>query len=182
MSTYAIIDTTKGKILTILDMELAPITATNFRDLATGAKAWKDPRSGEMKSTPFYDGLTFHRVAKNFVVQAGCPLGTGTGGPGSTIKLEIHPDLRHDKAGVLSMARSQHPDSAGSQFFITLKDTAFLDDNYAVFGHAIDGLDVVKALGDTPIRGGQDGPPTEELLINKITIVEGTEDEARAQM
>jgi len=173
MSTYAIIDTTKGKILTILDMELAPITATNFRDLATGAKAWKDPRSGEMKSTPFYDGLTFHRVAKNFVVQAGCPLGTGTGGPGSTIKLEIHPDLRHDKAGVLSMARSQHPDSAGSQFFVCLGDASFLDGQYTSFGKLIEGDDVLGTLGETEVSrssGGEMSKPVKRVGVTSISI------------
>jgi peptidyl-prolyl cis-trans isomerase A (cyclophilin A) len=180
--SYAIIETTKGSMLAFLDDERAPNTAGNFKGLATGSKTWTDPKTGKSSNDPYYDGLSIHRVAPGFVIQGGCPEGTGRGGPGFHIDLEIHPELRHDKAGVLSMARASDPNSAGSQFFVTLAATPFLDDNYAVFGHVIDGLDVVDALGNTPVRGGgKDGPPAEALTINKVTIIEGSEEEARAQ-
>jgi len=136
-----VIETNKGSITADLEMDLAPITAGNFADLV---------------GRGFYDGLTFHRYEPNFVIQGGDPRGNGTGGfidPATgrerRIKLEVRPDLKHDRAGTLSMARSQERDSASSQFFITLKDTAFLDDNYAVFGYVTDGIDVVQT-----IRGG----------------------------
>ena len=189
---YAIFKTSKGKFIAFLDMERAPITAGNFKGLAEGSLEWKDPKTGSMVKRPFYDGLTFHRVAKDFVIQGGCPLGRGTGGPGHHIKLECHPELKHDRAGVLSMARSSDPDSAGSQFFVTLKEAPFLDDEfarkrggrgYAAFGHVVEGLDVVKALGDTPIEGGRgDGSPVETLTIERVVIVDGSLDEARTQM
>lgn len=127
----AVIKTDKGDITVELNEDKAPVTAGNFIDLA---------KKG------FYDGLNFHRVEPGFVIQGGCPQGTGMGGSGKNIPLEIHPDLRHDAAGTLAMARSQNPNSASSQFYITLAATPFLDDNYAVFGKVKDGLDVVKSI------------------------------------
>lgn len=127
----AVIETGKGTIRFTLFLDDAPITAGNFQMLA------------EQK---FYDGLTFHRVEPGFVIQGGCPHGTGTGGAKKTIKLEITPKLRHDSAGTVAMARSQDPNSASSQFYITLAPTPFLDDNYAVFGKVTDGIDVVKSI------------------------------------
>lgn len=127
----AVIKTDKGDITVELNEDKAPVTAGNFIDLA---------KKG------FYDGLNFHRVEPGFVIQGGCPQGTGMGGSGKNIPLEIHPDLRHDAAGTLAMARSQNPNSASSQFYITLAATPFLDDNYAVFGKVTDGLDVVKNI------------------------------------
>lgn len=127
----AVIKTDKGDITVELNEDKAPVTAGNFIGLA---------KKG------FYDGLNFHRVEPGFVIQGGCPQGTGMGGSGNTIPLEIHPDLRHDAAGTLAMARSQNPNSASSQFYITLAATPFLDDGYAVFGKVTDGLDVVKNI------------------------------------
>jgi len=179
---YAIIQTNKGVMLAELETERAPKTAANFRDLARGTKPFTDPRTRQEVKRPYYDGITFHRVAKDFVVQAGCPLGTGTGGPGFRIDLEIHKALRHDGPGVLSMARTNDPNSAGSQFFITLAATPFLDDKYAVFGRVIAGLDVVKKLGNTPIKDGlRDGPPAEQLKIETVTIVESDLSAAKAK-
>ncbi len=127
----AAIETAKGVIKLVLYEDLAPITTANFIELA------------EKK---FYDGLTFHRVEKGFVIQGGCPYGTGTGGSGRNIPLEVTPNLKHGEAGAVAMARSSDPNSASSQFYITLAQTPFLDGNYAVFGRVTEGLDVVKQI------------------------------------
>ena len=132
----AVITTNKGTIKFTLHEDKAPKTAANFISLAERG---------------FYDGLTFHRVEPGFVIQGGDPAGNGTGGSDEKIKLEIHPDLRHDRAGTVAMARSSDPNSASSQFYITLDKTSFLDDNYAVFGHVTEGQEVVESIrrGDT---------------------------------
>lgn len=127
----AIIETNKGTIKFTLHEELAPITTANFVELAEGG---------------FYDGLTFHRVEPNFVIQGGDPNGNGTGGSNKRIKLEVSPNLKHGDAGAVAMARSQHPDSASSQFYITLGPAPFLDMNYAVFGRVTEGMDVVRQI------------------------------------
>jgi cyclophilin family peptidyl-prolyl cis-trans isomerase len=127
----AIIETNKGTIKFVLNEDLAPVTAGNFIELA------------EKK---FYDGLTFHRVEPGFVIQGGCPQGTGMGGSGKNIPLEVTPNLKHGEAGAVAMARSSAPNSASSQFYITLGPAAFLDGNYAVFGRVTEGLDVVKSI------------------------------------
>jgi cyclophilin family peptidyl-prolyl cis-trans isomerase len=127
---YATIETSKGTIKAELYTEKAPITATNFIGLA---------------NSKFYDGLTFHRVEPGFVVQGGDPKGDGTGGSGKNIPLEINKELTHVK-GALAMARSQNPNSASSQFYITLDEAHFLDGNYAVFGKVISGMDAVEQL------------------------------------
>lgn len=126
-----VIETNKGTIKFGLYEKDAPVTTKNFADLV------------EKK---FYDGLKFHRVEPGFVIQGGDPKGNGTGGSGQTIKLEVSPKLKHDAAGVVAMARSQNPDSASCQFYITLAATPFLDMNYAVFGRVTEGLDVVKKI------------------------------------
>lgn len=125
------IETDKGTIKFDLYEEDAPITTANFVKLA---------ESG------FYDGLNFHRVEPGFVIQGGCPHGTGTGSSSEMIPLEISPNLRHDDEGVVAMARSQNPNSASCQFYITLGKQSFLDDNYAVFGKVTEGMDVVKSI------------------------------------
>ena len=133
-----VIETDRGDITAELDMDRAPITAGNFADLV---------------GRGFYDGLTIHRYEPGFVIQGGDPRGNGTGGfidpekgTERRIKLEIHKDLRHDRAGILAMARSAERDSASSQFYITLGPASFLDDNYAVFGTVTDGLDVLQQI------------------------------------
>lgn len=134
----AIIDTNKGAITVELYEDKAPITAGNFIDLVERG---------------FYDGLSFHRYEPGFVIQGGDPVGNGTGGfvdPETKrerrIKLEVSSDLKHGEAGALAMARSQNPDSASCQFYITLGPAAFLDMNYAVFGRVVDGMDTVKQI------------------------------------
>ncbi len=153
----AVIETTMGTFKFELYTDKAPITAKNFIDLANKS---------------FYDGVIFHRVAPGFVIQGGDPAGTGSGGPGHTIKLEIAPDLKHDGPGVVAMARSTDLDSAGSQFYVTLGKAAFLDGKYAIFGKVIDGLEVVKVIGSVPIDdpGGKDGRPLKEVKMTKVTI------------
>ncbi|MEA3304874.1 MAG: peptidylprolyl isomerase [Patescibacteria group bacterium] len=128
---YAIIETPKGDIVMELASEKAPITVTNFKELV--AKG-------------FYNGLSFHRVVPGFVIQGGDPKGDGTGGSGKQIQLEIHPDLKHDSEGVLAMARSADPNSASSQFYITLAAQPSLDGNYAVFGKVLSGMDAVNQI------------------------------------
>ena len=125
------IETNKGTIKFALYEEDAPITTANFIKLAEAG---------------FYDGLTFHRVVADFVIQGGCPQGTGTGSSKDNIPLEISPELRHDAAGVVAMARSQSPDSASCQFYITLGPQSFLDNNYAVFGRVTEGLEVAQNI------------------------------------
>jgi peptidyl-prolyl cis-trans isomerase B (cyclophilin B) len=134
----AVLDTTQGVIKIELYEDKAPISAHNFVDLVERG---------------FYNGLTFHRYEPNFVIQGGCPLGTGTGdfkdpatGRKRTIPLEVSRELKHDAAGVVAMARSSDPDSASCQFYITLRDTPFLDNNYAVFGRVTEGLENVMKL------------------------------------
>ena len=126
----AIIDTDRGTIRLELFDDKTPNTVANFEKLATDG---------------FYDGLTFHRVLDNFMIQAGCPHGTGTGGPGYTFEDEFHPELGHDGPGVLSMANSG-PNTNGSQFFVTHVPTTWLDGKHSVFGRVLEGQDVVDAV------------------------------------
>lgn len=146
--------TSMGDFRAIIREDLVPITGNNFIDLANDY---------------FYDDLIFHRVIDGFVIQDGDPTGTGYGGPGWTIPLEIHPDLRHDSAGVLAMARSADPNSAGSQYYFTLAPQPQLDDNYAVFGKAIEGLDVILAIGAVP-TDANDRPIT-PVVIDSLRIL-----------
>lgn len=138
---YARIDTSKGEILLNLAFTKAPGTVGNFVALAEG----KMDNLAKPLGEPFYDGLVFHRVIPDFMVQGGCPDGRGTGGPGYKFKDEIHPDLNHQQAGVISMANAG-PRTNGSQFFITHVPTTWLDGKHAVFGHVVEGKDVVDAI------------------------------------
>lgn len=143
---YAQIETNKGNILCFLEFQKAPLTVANFVGLAEG----KIHNSAKADGTLYFDGLKFHRVVKDFVIQGGDPAGNGSGGPGYEFKNEIHSDLKHDKAGTLAMANAG-PDTNGSQFYITHKATPHLDGGYSVFGHVVEGQDVVNAIvqGDT---------------------------------
>lgn len=150
---YAKITTAKGDILIQLTYQLTPATVGNFVALAEGTMKNTQKPLG----TPYYDGLTFHRVIPNFMIQGGCPLGTGTGDPGYRFDDEFHPSLKHDKAGVISMANAG-AGTNGSQFFITHLPTPWLDNKHTVFGQVIEGQNVV----DTIAQGDK---------IEKITII-----------
>ena len=153
-----VIEMANGKKIKIeLYPDIAPISCENFEKLV---------KSG------FYDGLTFHRVIPEFMIQGGCPKGNGTGGPGWQIKGEfaangVKNDLKHTR-GVLSMARSMMPDSAGSQFFIMHEDAPHLDGNYAAFGKVIEGIEVVDEIAS--VRTDYNDKPLEAQVMKKVTI------------
>jgi peptidyl-prolyl cis-trans isomerase A (cyclophilin A) len=165
---YAYIETTAGEIVCRLFPEQAPKTVENFKGLATGAKAWNDPKTGKEKHTPFYSGLIFHRVIKGFMIQGGDPLGTGEGGPGYAIDDEISSTLHFDKPGVLAMAKKSFPNSAGSQFFITTAPTPWLENNYSIFGQVAEGQNVVDAIAEAPT--GENDMPLKPVTIRSIRI------------
>jgi peptidyl-prolyl cis-trans isomerase B (cyclophilin B) len=161
----AVIKTTAGEMVVEFWSDVAPKTVENFKTLATKG---------------FYDGTAFHRIVKGFMIQGGDPLtkdpgaedSWGTGGPGHKIKAEFN-DRPHVR-GVLSMARSQHPDSAGSQFFVCLADARFLDKQYTAFGKLIKGDDVLAKIGDTPTTasgGGERSKPLSRVGVESVKIV-----------
>jgi peptidylprolyl isomerase len=143
---YAELITTKGNIYIKLEPTLAPNTTANFVGLAEGEIENNARKLGE----PYFDGLVFHRVVPNFVIQGGDPMGSGYGGPGYRFATEVHADLTHNKPGTVAMANSG-PDTNGSQFYITHTPTPHLDGGYNVFGYVIDGMEVVNSItqGDT---------------------------------
>lgn len=147
--------TNHGSFSVQLFEEEAPTTTKNFIDLAEKG---------------FYDGVVFHRVIDGFMLQGGDPTGTGRGGPGYTIPDEFHPDLGHSAEGILSMANAG-PDSGGSQFFITLEATPWLDRKHAVFGKVTQGMEVVRAIGKTPTARGD--RPVKDVVMESVRIVAG---------
>jgi peptidyl-prolyl cis-trans isomerase A (cyclophilin A) len=165
---YARFHTSLGNIVVRLEETRAPNTVKNFVGLATGTQEWKHPGTGEVKKgVGLYDGTIFHRVIPDFMIQGGCPLGQGTGGPGYRFKDEFHPELRHSGPGVLSMANSG-PSTNGSQFFITESATAHLDNRHSVFGTTVAGQDVVSKIARTP-RSRGDRPNT-DVILKKVEI------------
>jgi len=175
---YAVFETSVGNLVCVLEFEKVPVTVANFVGLAIGEKEWRDTNSGEMVKKPFYDGLKFHRVITNFMIQGGCPLGNGRGGPGYSFSDEFDPTLRHDTPGVLSMANSG-PGTNGSQFFITHVPTPWLDDKHSVFGRVVAGQDIVNAMAEVEMKGSQGSTPVEDIMLDHVEIVR-TGDAAKA--
>ena len=169
MTTTATIHTSMGDILVNLCPDHAPKTVRNFTGLADGSQEWTDPKTREKSSAPLYDGTIFHRVIPDFMLQGGDPLGTGTGGPGYNFADEPHPELVFDKSYLLAMANAG-PNTNGSQFFITVKPTTWLNFKHTIFGEVADqpSRDVVDAIAAVE-TGSQDRPKV-DVVISSITI------------
>ena len=165
--TYAVFDTSEGTIVARLFEKEAPKTVANFVGLAEGTKEFTDARTGQKAKRPFYDGLVFHRVIPEFMIQGGCPLGTGTGDPGYRFGDEFHPTLRNDKPGKLSMANAG-PGTNGSQFFITVAPTPWLDNKHSIFGEVVEGMDIATKISQVS-RGAQDKPKT-PVVVKSLKI------------
>jgi len=160
--TYAVFETSLGNIVIRLLEKEAPKTVENFVGLAEGTKEFRNEKTGKTEKRPFYDGLIFHRVIPDFMIQGGCPHGSGTGGPGYKFADEFHPSLKHSKPGKLSMANSG-PNTNGSQFFITVAATPWLDNRHTIFGEVVEGQDVANKISSVP-RGSSDRPNTPVTL------------------
>lgn len=173
MPTTATLHTNRGDIVIELFENHAPTTVANFVGLAEGTKEWIDPATGQLSTTPFYDGLTFHRIIGNFMIQGGDPLGDGRGGPGYEFDDEFHPDLRFDRPYLLAMANAGVRNGSGtngSQFFITVVPTPHLNRKHSIFGEVTDAASqaVVDAIATTATdRFDQ---PTEPVVIESVTI------------
>jgi peptidyl-prolyl cis-trans isomerase A (cyclophilin A) len=175
----ATMETTLGTIRLELFDDHAPTTVANFVGLATGQKEWQDPTTRQPTHKPFYDGLTFHRVIPGFMIQGGCPQGTGTGGPGYTFDDEIHPELKFSEPYLLAMANAgkrrnpvtgQMSGTNGSQFFITVSPTPHLTGAHTIFGRVADdeSKKVVDAIAT--VRTGSQDRPLEPVVITGLTV------------
>lgn len=163
----AVIETSLGTIRIELFPDKAPKTVANFAELAEGTKEFTDIKTGKKIKKKFYDGLIFHRVIPEFMIQGGCPAGEGTGGPGYKFEDEIDPELKFDKSGRLAMANSG-PDTNGSQFFITEVSTPWLNGNHTIFGQVTEGMDVVKKIARTEVDFSD--KPLTPVVIKSVTI------------
>ena len=167
MPTFAKFNTSEGDFKVRLFDDKAPKTVANFTGLADGTKEWTDPKTKQKVNRPFYDGLIFHRVIDGFMLQGGCPLGTGTGDPGYKFADEFGAGLKHDRPGLLSMANAG-PNTNGSQFFVTLVPTPWLDNKHAIFGEVVEGMDVVQKIGKT--QTGRNDRPLKDIVIQSVKI------------
>src|SRR5690349_1841412 len=165
--TYAVFQTSLGDFTVKLFTEDAPNTTANFIGLAEGTKEFTDPNTGSKTKRPFYDGLIFHRVIDGFMIQGGCPEGSGRGGPGYRFADEFNANLKHSKPGILSMANAG-PNTNGSQFFITVAPTPHLDKRHSVFGEVTEGYAVVKKISEVQ-RNSQDRP-LKDVRVNSVKI------------
>jgi peptidyl-prolyl cis-trans isomerase A (cyclophilin A) len=166
---WATLKTNKGDIVVHLFQNHAPKTVANFVGLAEGTQEYTDPRSGQKTTGRFYDGLGFHRVIDGFMIQGGCPLGTGTGGPGYTFKDEFHPELSFSKPYLLAMANAG-PGTNGSQFFITVGETPWLNNRHTIFGEVEDAQSqsVIDAIATS--KTGPGDKPVDPVVIESVEI------------
>jgi len=169
MTTTATLHTSLGDIRITLFADQAPKTVRNFTGLAEGTKEWTDPRVRAKSTAPLYDGTIFHRVIPGFMIQGGDPLGTGTGGPGFRFEDEFHPELSFDRPYLLAMANAG-PNTNGSQFFITVAPTTWLNFKHSIFGEVADqeSRDVVDAIA--AVSTGSGDRPREDVAITSVTI------------
>jgi len=159
--------TNSGPVVIRLFPDHAPKTVRNFVELAEGGKQWTDPRTGRTTTDKLYDGTVFHRVIPNFMIQGGDPLGSGRGGPGYEFADEIHPDLGFDRPYLLAMANAG-PGTNGSQFFITVGPTPWLNGKHTIFGEVIEGADVVDLI--SRVKTGSQDRPAEDVVIESVTV------------
>ena len=165
---YAVLETNHGTVKIKLFYQEVPKTVQNFIDLVEGKKEFTDPFTHAQVKKKFYDGLIFHRVIPDFMIQGGDPQGTGMGGPGYEFSDEFHPNLKHNKPGVLSMANAG-PNTNGSQFFITVNPTPWLDNRHSVFGEVVEGMDIIENI--SKVATDSQDRPVQEVKINKVIIV-----------
>jgi peptidyl-prolyl cis-trans isomerase A (cyclophilin A) len=162
--------TSEGTFKVRLLEDSAPTTVANFVDLASGKREWRDPRDNERKTDKLYDGTIFHRVIPDFMIQGGDPLGTGTGGPGYKFEDELPPGgPKFDKPGLLAMANSG-PNSNGSQFFVTVVPTPWLNNKHTIFGEVTEGMEIVTKISTLP-TAAQDRPQT-DVVLERVEIEE----------
>jgi peptidyl-prolyl cis-trans isomerase A (cyclophilin A) len=163
----ATLHTNAGPVVIRLFPDHTPKTVRNFVELAEGGKQWTDPRNGRPTTDKLYDGTIFHRVIPDFMIQGGDPLGSGRGGPGYQFADEFHPDLAFDRPYLLAMANSG-PGTNGSQFFITVAPTPWLNGKHTIFGEVIEGADVVDMI--SRVKTGSQDRPAEDVIIESVTL------------
>jgi len=163
----ATLRTNQGTIVIRLFPDHAPKTVRNFVELAEGGREWTDPGTGQATTQKLYDGTIFHRVIPDFMIQGGDPLGSGRGGPGYKFADEIHPDLRFDRPYLLAMANAG-PGTNGSQFFITVAPTPWLNGKHTIFGEVVQGADVVDLISRA--KTGSQDRPVEDVTVDSVTI------------
>ena len=166
----ATLHTNQGQVVIRLFPDHAPKTVRNFVELAEGGRQWTDPRTGRATTDKLYDGTVFHRVIPDFMIQGGDPLGSGRGGPGYKFADEIHPDLAFDRPYLLAMANAG-PGTNGSQFFITVAPTPWLNGKHTIFGEVIEGADVVDLI--SRVKSGSQDRPVEDVTIESVTVERG---------
>ncbi|MBI1940207.1 MAG: peptidylprolyl isomerase [Acidobacteria bacterium] len=166
---YAVLDTSMGRIVCRLFPNQAPETVKNFVELTKGTKRWYDDKKKAWAKRRYYDGLTFHRVIPNFMIQGGDQMGTGSSNIGFTFKDEFSPDLKFDRPGLLAMANAG-PNTNGGQFFITVAATEWLNNRHSIFGEVVEGQDVADMISQVP-RDANDKPQA-PVVMEKVTIVD----------
>jgi peptidyl-prolyl cis-trans isomerase A (cyclophilin A) len=167
----ATLRTNQGAVVIRLFPDHAPKTVRNFVELAEGGREWTDPNTGQATTQKLYDGTIFHRVIPDFMIQGGDPLGSGRGGPGYKFADEIHPDLRFDRPYLLAMANAG-PGTNGSQFFITVAPTPWLNGKHTIFGEVVQGADVVDLI--SRLKTGSQDRPVEDVTVDSVTIERST--------